>query len=61
MTSSQSWANIILFYSEDERNAFDKFFDRFAEFVRRDSDENIVNETNGIKAEYRNRFSLQNF
>jgi len=27
--TSQSWANIILFYSEDERKALDNFFDLF--------------------------------
>ncbi len=30
--SSQSWANIILFFSQDEREAIDSFFELFAEF-----------------------------
>jgi len=33
--TSQSWANIILFYSEDERKALDNFFDLFEEFITR--------------------------
>jgi hypothetical protein len=34
ITSSQSWDSIILFYSEDERNALDRFFDLFEEFLQ---------------------------
>lgn len=30
---TQSWAKIILFYSEDERAALDSFFDCFDDFV----------------------------
>ncbi len=59
--TSQSWANIILFYSEDERKALDKFFDLFAEFIQRHSGENIVNETNGVNPESRNRVSASTF
>ena len=33
ITSSQSWAKIILFYSADEREALDKFFDLFEKFL----------------------------
>ncbi len=33
--STQSWARIILFYSEDESNALDRFFDLFKEFLNR--------------------------
>lgn len=32
--SSQSWANIILFFSEDERDALDIFFQLFEEFCQ---------------------------
>lgn len=33
--STQSWERIILFYSEDERDALDKFFDLFEDFRNR--------------------------
>ncbi|MDF0553080.1 hypothetical protein [Kamptonema sp. UHCC 0994] len=33
--TSQSWANIILFYSEDESKALDKFFELLDEFINR--------------------------
>lgn len=33
VNTSQSWANIILFYSEDERQALDRFFDLLDEFL----------------------------
>ena len=32
--SSQSWANIILFFSQDERDALDIFFQLFEEFCQ---------------------------
>ncbi|MFB2919748.1 hypothetical protein [Aerosakkonema funiforme] len=35
--TSQSWANIILFYSEDESKALDKFFELLDEFMNRNS------------------------
>ena len=35
--TSQSWANIILFYSEDESKALDKFFELLNEFTSRHS------------------------
>ncbi len=31
--STQHWSKIILFYSEDERDALEKFFELFAEFA----------------------------
>ena len=34
--SSQSWAKIILFYSAEERDALERFFQLFDEFVKRD-------------------------
>jgi hypothetical protein len=33
--TSQSWASIILFFSEDEQTALDRFFELFEEFVDR--------------------------
>ncbi|MBC6479893.1 MAG: hypothetical protein EBE86_014640 [Hormoscilla sp. GUM202] len=42
--TSQSWANIILFYSEDERKALDNFFDLFEEFISRYSVRNTLKE-----------------
>jgi hypothetical protein len=33
--TSQSWANVILFYSEDESKALDKFFELLCEFIDR--------------------------
>lgn len=35
--TSQSWANIILFYSEDESKALDNFFKLLDEFINRNS------------------------
>ncbi|MBE9227377.1 hypothetical protein IQ264_18270 [Phormidium sp. LEGE 05292] len=35
--TSQSWANIILFYSEDESKALDEFFRLLDEFINRNS------------------------
>lgn len=35
--SSKSWARIILFYSEDESQAIDKFFELFEDFLQRES------------------------
>ncbi|MEG4286453.1 hypothetical protein QUB68_25315 [Microcoleus sp. A006_D1] len=32
--SSQSWANIILFFSQDERDALNSFFELFEEFCQ---------------------------
>ncbi|NEQ40632.1 MAG: hypothetical protein F6K40_32170 [Okeania sp. SIO3I5] len=34
--TSKSWANIILFYSTDERDALERFFDLFEEFIEGD-------------------------
>ncbi|MEM9276615.1 MAG: hypothetical protein AAGA80_27285 [Cyanobacteria bacterium P01_F01_bin.143] len=31
--STQSWSRIILFYSEDERDALERFFELFNEFI----------------------------
>ncbi|AFZ26462.1 hypothetical protein Cylst_4372 [Cylindrospermum stagnale PCC 7417] len=36
INTSQSWASIILFYSEDERSALDRFFELFEEYLDRD-------------------------
>lgn len=33
ISSSQSWDKIILFYSEDERKALDRFFELFNEYL----------------------------
>lgn len=41
--SSQSWANIILFFARDEREALDSFFQLFAEFCQ--SKEHMANPT----------------
>ncbi|MCC3421324.1 MULTISPECIES: hypothetical protein [unclassified Microcoleus] len=32
--SSQSWANIILFFSQDEKDALNSFFELFEEFCQ---------------------------
>jgi len=37
--TSQSWASIILFFSEDELKALDTFFELFEEFVNRNRTE----------------------
>jgi hypothetical protein len=46
ITSSHSWADIILFYSLDERDALDKFFELFEKFKsdERKSSEDLVKE-----------------
>ena len=36
LPDTQSWAKIILFYSADERDALERFFQLFDEFVKRD-------------------------
>ncbi len=47
--STQSWDRIILFYSEDERDALERFFDLFEEFLN--PDENLESEErNNLKA-----------
>ncbi|HBL14372.1 MAG TPA: hypothetical protein DD379_23885 [Cyanobacteria bacterium UBA11162] len=42
--TSQSWANIILFYSEDESKALDKFFELLDEFINRNVSADSVGE-----------------
>ncbi|NEP63070.1 MAG: hypothetical protein F6K31_40210 [Symploca sp. SIO2G7] len=42
--TSQSWASIILFYSEDERKALDKFFQLFEEFLSRNGSLEMLSE-----------------
>lgn len=42
--TSQSWASIILFYSEDERKALDKFFQLFEEFLSRNDSPKTIGE-----------------
>jgi hypothetical protein len=37
ITSSQSWADIILFYSVDESEALNKFFELFEKFMHEES------------------------
>ncbi|HBL12106.1 MAG TPA: hypothetical protein DD379_11995 [Cyanobacteria bacterium UBA11162] len=39
--TSQSWASIILFYSEDEKTALDRFFELFEEFLSQQNDSEI--------------------
>ncbi|RUT07016.1 hypothetical protein DSM106972_022770 [Dulcicalothrix desertica PCC 7102] len=34
ISSSQSWDKIILFYSEDEREALERFFELFQEYLK---------------------------
>lgn len=44
--SSQSWDKIILFSSEDERNALERFFNLFSEFIKENNSINISEQTN---------------
>ena len=37
LQDTQSWTKIILFYSVDERDALERFFELFDEFVKRNS------------------------
>ncbi len=46
ITSSQSWDNIIIFYSEDEKDALNQFFDLFEEFRK-----NLVNQQESSDSE----------
>jgi hypothetical protein len=48
--TSQSWASIILFYSEDERKALDKFFQLFEEFLSRNDSLETLSES-GLESE----------
>jgi len=41
ITSSQSWDKVILFYSEDERTALERFFELFEEFLSPDNETQI--------------------
>ncbi|MUG96511.1 hypothetical protein F7734_30905 [Scytonema sp. UIC 10036] len=45
ISSSQSWDKVILFYSEDERTALERFFELFEEFVSPDN-KNLVESQN---------------
>ncbi|GAA6620051.1 hypothetical protein [Scytonema sp. NUACC26] len=45
ISSSQSWDKVILFYSEDERTALERFFELFEEFVSPDR-KNLVESQN---------------
>jgi hypothetical protein len=42
INSSQSWDKIILFYSEDERSALERFFELFEEFTQEFSSSNSL-------------------
>jgi hypothetical protein len=42
--TSQSWANIILFYCEDETQALDRFFELLDEFINRHSSTDTLRE-----------------
>ncbi len=42
--TSQSWANIILFYCEDESKALDKFFELLDEFINRNYSADTLGE-----------------
>lgn len=42
--SGQSWSKIILFYSIDEQDALDKFFELFEEFLNRDKSLELIAE-----------------
>ncbi|MEG4320616.1 MULTISPECIES: hypothetical protein [unclassified Microcoleus] len=44
MQTSQSWANVILFYSEDESKALDLFFELLDEFIARHSSADALGE-----------------
>ncbi|WP_017749260.1 hypothetical protein [Scytonema hofmannii] len=47
--SSQSWANILLFYAEDEQKALDLFFNVFEEFRARHA--SVSTPVNSCKSE----------
>ena len=48
--ASQSWANVILFYSEDESKALDRFFELLDEFIARHSSVDALGE-DGLEIE----------
>ncbi len=49
--TSQSWSQIILFYSANEQDAFERFFNLLHEF-RQHQDEHLYATTNGRGVEY---------
>ncbi len=49
--STQSWAKIILFYSEDERDALVRFFELFAEFWQHHK--NLASEEAVVSGNYK--------
>lgn len=49
--TSQSWSQIILFYSVDERDAFERFFNLLQEF-RQQKGEHLHAVQNGSSVEY---------
>jgi hypothetical protein len=48
ITSSQSWADIILFYSVDESDALNKFFDLFEKFMNQENESSVLSESEKI-------------
>lgn len=53
ITSSHSWADIILFYSGDEKEALNQFFELFAQFMTIENpslnSQNRINKTIGLR------------
>jgi hypothetical protein len=47
---TQSWSRIILFYSEDESDALEKFFELFEEFLQQRNHSLEVNEIAHVKS-----------
>ena len=45
INSGQSWAKIILFFSIDEREALERFFELFEEFLNRDKSSELIAKT----------------
>lgn len=44
INSTQSWDSIILFYCEDEREALERFFNLFEEFLNRNNNEDAIDD-----------------
>lgn len=50
ISSSQSWDKVILFYSEDERSALERFFELFEEFVSSDNKTKVESQDSQLES-----------
>ncbi len=48
ITTSQSWSQLILFHAVDERDAFDRFFELFEEFLHCRHEQSSTNRAEAV-------------